>query len=422
MISKPRFQCPLAILVISLFVSAVAISAQNPMPTPRQERLLNGLKVLMWNDPKADHISLKVRVNAGSAFDPQGKEGVMKILAAHLLPTADAREFFTDELGGSVEVVTNFDYIQINATSRPDKLLDLLETVSNAINNLNVDKESVARFKAEQVQQVQKLAKDPVYAADLAASTRLLGTFPYGRAQNGTIESLGRVDFADVLFAKERFFTADNATVAISGSFDQALAYRALRRFFGNWLKADKKVPTAFRQPDEPDTKLLSVKLDSPGNTQARYAMRGIARNDKDYVAAEILERILQGRLTAAAAKQNASEAFVRSESHVLPGVLLFGYTVNSDAVPNLVSQVMAAPVTAEEFSRAKAEASEAAMQRAPADWWLDAETYKIASVADDMRAAGSVTAADVQRVLDRLAKNPMVAVSVVPAATSSSN
>jgi hypothetical protein len=181
-------------------------------------------------------------------------------------------------------------------------------------------------------------------------------------------------------------------------------------------------VPTAFRQPDDPDTKLLSVKLDSPGNTQARYAVRGIARNDKDYVAAEILERVLQDRLTAAAAKQNASEAFVRSESHVLPGLLVFGYTVNSDVVPNLVSQIITAPVSTEEFSRAKAEASSAAMQRAPADWSLDAETYKIPSVADDIRAVSSVTAADVQRVLDRLAKNPMVTVSVVPAATSSSN
>ena len=107
----------------------------------------------------------------------------------------------------------------------------------------------MAKLKAEQVEKVRKLSNDPVYAADLAVSNRLLGTFPYGRAENGTVESLSKVDFADILFAKERFFTADNATVAISGNFDQALAFRALRRFFGNWLKADKKVPTAFRQP-----------------------------------------------------------------------------------------------------------------------------------------------------------------------------
>ena len=52
------------------------------------------------------------------------------------------------------------------------------------------------------------------------SSQRLLGTFSYARQQNGSEAWLGRIDFADLLFAKERFFTADNATIAVSGNFD----------------------------------------------------------------------------------------------------------------------------------------------------------------------------------------------------------
>ena len=56
----------------------------------------------MWNDNKADKVSLKVRVHAGSAFDPQGKEGQMKLLAAHLFPTEKAKEFFVEDVGGNL--------------------------------------------------------------------------------------------------------------------------------------------------------------------------------------------------------------------------------------------------------------------------------------------------------------------------------
>src|SRR4051794_41074422 len=76
-----------AVRAIVFAVFSLSILGQ----APRQEKLLNGLKVLMWNDDKADKVSLTVRVHSGSAFDPQGKEGVMKLLAQHLFPNKEAQ-------------------------------------------------------------------------------------------------------------------------------------------------------------------------------------------------------------------------------------------------------------------------------------------------------------------------------------------
>jgi predicted Zn-dependent peptidase len=89
--------------------------AQRPGgPAPRQEKLLNGLKVLMWSDPAATEVRVSIRVHSGSAFDPQGKEGVMQLLADSIFPTAASKSFFTEDLGGGIEVITNYDYIQVN--------------------------------------------------------------------------------------------------------------------------------------------------------------------------------------------------------------------------------------------------------------------------------------------------------------------
>src|SRR5260221_9837605 len=93
------------VTIFFLFILIVGICpqasiAQQSIPAPRQEKLLNGLKILMWSDAKANNVSVKIRIRAGSAFDPQGREGVMQMLADNIFPTETTREFFKDDLGG----------------------------------------------------------------------------------------------------------------------------------------------------------------------------------------------------------------------------------------------------------------------------------------------------------------------------------
>src|SRR5688572_6991343 len=91
-------------LSFAIFIALVGISIAQK--APRQEKLLNGLKVVMWPDPAADKVSVKIRVHSGSAFDPQGKEGLMYLLTQNFFPNEASREFFAEDLGGSVEAMS----------------------------------------------------------------------------------------------------------------------------------------------------------------------------------------------------------------------------------------------------------------------------------------------------------------------------
>ena len=83
------------ISVLVLFQFALICSAQTPkIAEPRQEKLLNGLKLLIWNAPDAEKVTIKLRIHSGSAFDPQGNEGVMALLGDALFPNEAQREFF----------------------------------------------------------------------------------------------------------------------------------------------------------------------------------------------------------------------------------------------------------------------------------------------------------------------------------------
>lgn len=389
------------------FITVVA--AQRPgSSVPRQEKLLNGLRVLMWTDPSATDVRASIRVHAGASFDPQGKEGVMKLLAENVFPTAESRNFFSEDLGGNVEVVTNYDYIQINATAKASEFVTLLETLAQAVSNPTIDAETTTALKRALTEKLTALEKDPAYVAERASTKRLFGTFPYGRPQMGSVTSLERIDFADLLYAKNRFFTADNATVAISGNFNGDLGFRAARRYFGAWQKSDKRVPSTFRQPDPPEKQPVQLTLAGAGPFSS-FAFRGLSRNDQDYVASLVLEKIVAARL-----QRVSPGATFSHQARVLPGVVV----INAGGAMEFPFEQLSTKVSEAEFGRARGEVAAEIAKRSVMDDWLDADTYSVKADAD-RQAIQSITLADVQRVADRLGKNPIASAVILSSAAA---
>ncbi len=410
----------LAAFALVILTASPGVFAQSAAQQPRQERLLNGLKLLMWSDPSAPKVTVKIRIHAGSAFDPQGKEGVMRLLADNIFPTEAARDFFREDLDGSLEVTTNYDYIQIDATGKSDEFLNILSTLSAAVANPVIDKPTTARLKEELLAKVKQMEGEPGYVADQAVAKRLFGTFPYGRPQNGTSESIGKIDFADLLDAKQRFLTADNATVAITGNYDKVLGYRAARRYFGPWLKSDRRIPSTFRQPDPPPTALLSVPSPKADVSEIRYAIRGTARGDKDFAVSKVYAAIIESRLRSRVPSVNSDKVFARMTEHILPGILTIGLSAFRNDSANgkveandLVIKALNDPITDAEFTTARNAFAAEWAKRDVIGMWLDIDTFKTGEPAAEQKLADEVTIAAVRAFADRVKSAPAASVLV---------
>ncbi len=419
------------LLILSWIISSSLLFGQTPLPAPKQEKLLNGLKVLMWPDAKSDKVAVKIRVHSGSAFDPQGKEGLMQMLADNLFPNEASREFFTEDLGGNLEIIANYDYIQINASSSasPEKFLTLLETVGLAISNPSINKETTVNLRAAQLAKVATMEADPAYVADQAVAKRLFGTFPYGRPQYGTADSLKKIEVGDLIDAKNRFLTADNATLAVSGNFDKAFGYKAIRRYFGGWLKADKKVPATFRQPDEPQTDALILMSPIKDQSATRYAYRGVSRSERDFGPSMVLSVILQNRLRTRAAIPHETAVTVRNSAYALPGIVMASISseLNGNGSPSiLLSQLefikksINDPISEAEFQLARNSSHTKWANRDASLFWLDADTYNLAP-AIDVKIFETVIVADVRAYSEKAKRLPLVSV-LVSAPTTPAN
>jgi predicted Zn-dependent peptidase len=431
-----KFQLPsfkkalsLAILLLTLGVSPSGLVAQT-MPEPHREMLLNGLRVLLFNRPGDGNVYLKLRIHSGAAFDLAGKSGTMALLSDALFSDPTTREYFVEELGGRVEVASDYDAINVTLSGNASNLERIIEILSTALISTDLTPPVITRLRDARIKMIRELDVSPSLTADRAIAARLFGNYPYGRPRSGSQETLARVDRPELMQARERFLNPNNATLVIIGNVDERRAMRALKQLLGNWRKSESIVPATFRQPEAPDARTLIVDLPGTESVEIRLAARGLARSDKDSTAASLLALAARDLWQSQQPELSKTGFFVRHEAHQLPGMFVMGASVPAadaaDALAkarNVLNTLMKSAVPPSLLERIRNEAiAELSKQlerpEQLADLWLDADTYQLASFDERLSQLKNVTAADLVRTANRLFKDAAI-VSVAAGSAS---
>src|SRR5258708_15366550 len=277
-------------LLLAMLIPSPA--AAQTFPDPVREHLLNGLTVLLWQRPGDEKVLLKLRVHAGAAFDLPGKGGTMALLDDALFPDPSTGLFVREQLGGQFELATNYDSIDVTLSGTASEFERMVELLRGALVTTQLTPENVANIRSARVDKLREQPASPAQIADQAIAARMFGSFPYGHPATGTIESLSNVQRADLLFARERFLIASNATLVVAGPIENARATRAIRPLLGPWSKGDRIVPATFRHPDPPPARALIVNQPGATSAEIRLAVRGLARAHGDGAAVALLQRI----------------------------------------------------------------------------------------------------------------------------------
>jgi predicted Zn-dependent peptidase len=266
----------------------------------------------------------------------------------------------------------------------------------------------------------------PAEMADVSIRERLFGTFPYAKYPSGTPITLSRVERADLMLARDRFLSPNNATLVIIGGVDEKRAMRALRQLLGGWRKSEELVPASFRQPAPVDNRILVADLPGASTAEVRLAVRGLARGDRDYAAATLLASIARDRWQK---QLNGSAVSVKHEAHSLPGIFLMGTAVETananktlDMARAVLKSLVDSPPSPAELEQARREYlaadSKLSADEKLANDWLNMESYSLPSFNEQLRAVNGLTATELQRVAARLFNNNAVASVVVGDAT----
>src|SRR5687767_6319827 len=142
---------------LAILLPANPVKAQTPLQAePSRQQLLNGLQILFWQRPGDENVLLKMRIKSGAAFDVAGKAGMMALMGDALFPDSETRQYFTEELGGRLEVMTDYDGLTITMSGRAGGFERMVDLMRNALVNTPLSPENIAKLREARIKVLQE--------------------------------------------------------------------------------------------------------------------------------------------------------------------------------------------------------------------------------------------------------------------------
>ncbi|MEE9570595.1 MAG: pitrilysin family protein, partial [Gammaproteobacteria bacterium] len=220
---------PAAIMVIASAAMALGACADEMDPGPTQSA--EGTNPVLLAVPTEPTISFSVWFRVGSQNDPIGKEGLAYLTGEMLADASTENNRYEEILEKLYPIASSYrirvDREMTTLTGRTHR--DNIDIFSSLFTDAYLlpafDDSDFQRIKADTINYLENALR---YSSDeelgKAALNQLIfsGT-RYAHPPEGTVDGLNSVTLADVRSFYEQYFTADSATFALSGGFDDAL-------------------------------------------------------------------------------------------------------------------------------------------------------------------------------------------------------
>ena len=257
-----------------------------------------GLKFWLVRSYAVPLVSLEFAIRGGAAQDPADNAG-MGMLLANLLDEGagdlDSQAFQRALDERAIEISFHNDRDALSGRMRTlTKNLDrAAELLRLAVNAPRFDEEPFLRVREHANARLRHDLNDP---GSVAARTWRANAFPghpYGQPSEGSLESLARIERADLVVAAKRLVARDELVVAVVGAIDENKAAELVDKAFADLPAKGERAPVgeaAFAGLGKVDT----VQLDVPQST-IRFGRPGLKRDDPDYIASVVAAHVLGG-------------------------------------------------------------------------------------------------------------------------------
>jgi len=268
---------------------------------PVEQRLPNGLRVVLAQRRGVQLVTAQLIVLSGSEIDPPERAGVASMTAGLLTKgtrrhSATALARAAESLGGSLDSGAGADRSDVAITVSVPRLDAALALLGEAVQQPTFAQRELDRLRTQTLDDLKVGYSRPGTLATLAAQHLLFGNGAYGRPSGGTPASLPRIRRADLLAMHRLAYRPDNAVLVFAGDLDAASALRLARRHFGTWKRA-RGAPAAL-----PATTLLaglpqsSAVIDMPDAGQAAVVVTApMPPLGRDRAAGAMLNEVLGG-------------------------------------------------------------------------------------------------------------------------------
>jgi zinc protease len=283
----------LGMMIGALFLNGFAIE---------QDTLSNGLVVMTIEAHKIPLVYGKILVNAGSVFDPPGKEGVANITGelltrGTLSRTADGLFDAIESVGGELAAFTDEDYAGISGRVL-SKDLDLFITLmADCVMNPAFDSTELEKTTREVASRIKADNDDPSVIGEVRLREMIFGAYPLNHMPSGSENSVLGLKRSDIRSFYDSYYSPGSSFVVLVGDFDTPSILSVLEKYLGTW----KRNPVM--NPGHPISSVIPV-IDRPKGLIVKrdisqaYVYLGFVSSgyfSKDWIPTRIMNYILGG-------------------------------------------------------------------------------------------------------------------------------
>ncbi|HKP13622.1 MAG TPA: pitrilysin family protein [Blastocatellia bacterium] len=316
-------------------------SSPFTLPIAKRDSLLNGLPLIVLEQPDTGKVTVHLRVNSGGLFDLSGKGGLADLTAGMLLRgggglSAKNVSDTVEQLGLTVNVTVGWDATDIVISGAKADVDDIFDLLNRMVITPAFDQKELDALKAQRVMAAKQEAADEAERLRRKALEGAYGSHPYGRPLTGTADSLQPLTRADLLAFHSRFYIANNAELLVQGDVSADQVTRLARARLGTWKKGEV-VPPNFRQPERlAGNRVLLIDGAEAGTSRAVLALIGVSRRASNYFAATMAIDIFNQLLA-----QANFGATAKAEARVLSGPLTVELTAPPEKIVDHTKDVI---------------------------------------------------------------------------------
>jgi zinc protease len=275
------------------------------LPEVFEHRASSGMRMLASSRGPLPLVAVRLLVQAGSAVDPPGKQGLSSFTAqlyrrGTTSMTADAINEAVEFVGAHLSVASAEDFMVFRLTTPSEHLPAMLEVLAELVSSPSFPEDEVASAKDRSLAELSTDLDDPALVADRALVRALYGEHPYGHDVSGRASHVETFSREDVAGFHRRFIGPKTAWLSAVGDVDPDDFFERAERAFGAFsggLQSPPEIPALSRAAAEGRV----IVVDKPDQTQTQVRLGGLAfaKNHPDFMSAYVANTLLGGSFTS---------------------------------------------------------------------------------------------------------------------------
>ena len=299
MINFPTGARRIAFIVATCF----ALTALAPAPSQAAAKIQHlispgGIEAWFVQDATVPLVAMEYSFGGGATQDPADKSGVGNMVA-NLLDEGsedlDSKTFHErlDRRAIELSFTSTRDYFRGSLRMLKDNTDEAYDLLRMSLTSPHFESADVERVRAQILSGLRRDTSNPSALASRKFLEVAFGDHPYGRQANGTLESVPKIDVADMKDYVRRVLAKDTLRIAVVGDIDPVTLGKLLDRTFGTLPAKASLTPVADVEAAKPPQRAF-IPLDVP-QTVVTFGGPGIKRHDPNFMAGYVVNHILGG-------------------------------------------------------------------------------------------------------------------------------